>query len=352
LYDFGVPPSRTLLFGLLAAPLLAYSQASDAPPVDIHAVLQQLNNLQYGHDSSKKAYLAQVREKIEQPLSGNGSPSGFVIECIRKVQFEGRPGGLNDFTQWRKNNNDLSSDHSFKVACDLHLRYLALTLQRAIVGSPEPLENDVWTYLQTLNKAQDVLARVRREGGNTQPSKSNSAPKDAQGYADEMINSSVEGGLVGQAYNLTGQLGDLDSWSMSPGDFSGIIEGDLRAPLRKKKDPRLLDTWDFEIEYLGSLVKAKGDKAQVEDFEKITYPRLLWKKAQDAQLIGMPNRALSMMMSLVQKYPSHPDFNAWTSAIRDILLKASAGTGAPSPSQAPASGMPGSPSATPAPGNG
>lgn len=373
LYHFAVFPGRILLLGLFAAPVLAFSQqSSDAPPVDVHAALQQLENLQSGRDNSKKAFLAQIRDKIEQPLSGNGSPSGFVIDCIRKVQFEGKPGGLNDFTQWRKDNGGLSSDHPFKVACDLHLRYLALTLQRAIIGSTEPLENDVFTYLQALDKAQDVLAKVRHEPGqvqfnvydpkqqkvvgqmlgNIQSLQPNTALRNYQGYVDEMINSSVDSGLVAQAYNLTGQLGDLDGWAMTPGDFSSIIESDLRVPLRKKKDPRLLDTWDLEIEYLGSIARLKGDKTEEEKFEKLTYPRLLWKKAQDAQIIGMPNRALSMMMSVAEKYPAHPDFNSWTSAIRSSLLKAAAGIGAPAPSQAPASGMQGSPSATPTPGNG
>lgn len=368
-------PGRILLLGLLAAPVLAYSQqSSDAPAVDVHAALQQLDNLQSGRDNSKKAYLAQIRDKIEQPLSGNGSPSGFVIDCIRKVQFEGKPGGLNDFNQWRKDNGGLSSDHPFKVACDLHLRYLALTLQRAIVGSTEPLEDDVLAYLHALDKAQDVLAKVRHEPGqvqfnvydpkqqkvvgqmlgNIQSLQPNTALRNYQGYVDEMINSSVDSGLVAQAYNLTGQLGDMGEWAMTPGDFSNIIEGDLRVPLRKKKDPRLLDTWDFEIEYLGSISKIKQDKADEEKFQKLTYPRLLWKKAQDAQLIGMPNRALSMMMSIAEQYPAHPDFNSWTSTIRSSLLKAASGAASPSPSpaQAPATGTQALPSATPAPGNG
>ncbi|HEY8903953.1 MAG TPA: hypothetical protein VIM48_09600 [Chthoniobacterales bacterium] len=345
-------PGRILLLGLFAAPFLAYSQQSpDAPPVDVHAALQQLNNLQTSRDNSKKAYLQQILAKIEQPLSGSGSSSGFVIDCIRKVQFEGRPGGLNEFTKWRKDNNDLASDHSFKVACDLHLQYLALTLKRAISGSSELVENDVWMYLQALDKAQDVLSKVRRDTGNTQPSRSNSAPKNYQGYTDEMINSSVASGLVAQAYNFAGQIDDLDGWAMAPGDFSAIIEGDLRAPLRKKKDPRLLNTWDLEIEYLGSIAK-QGDKSGEETFEKVTYPRLLWRKAQDTQLIGMPNRALSMMMSLVEKYPSHPDFNSWTSTIRDILLKAASGANSPAPAQAPDSGTQALPSSSPAPGNG
>jgi hypothetical protein len=50
---------------------------------------------------------------------------------------------------------------------------------------------------------------------------------------------------------------------------------------------------------------------------------LLFLKAQDAAAIGQPNRAVTMMMQLIQRYPNNPGVKDWIAGIRSILTPSS-----------------------------
>jgi len=330
------------LVSILLLPAVAFAETKitddDAP--DAAALDVQVAALAKLREQKKIQYFLQVRGEIENAISSPGAAGNYVLDCMRKVRFEGHQGGNVEFSEWKKQNIGLYSDHDFEQAANLHLRYLALTLKRATLDSGEPVMQEVWDYLKLLNKSQDLLVGQLRDPAQVKIRVYDEKKQEVTGemvaqidniklanaantraYIQELLNGSVSGGLAAQALKLDELLQGISDWEMVPGDFSGIMEQDIRTELRKKLDPRLVATWDDEIAYLAALAKLKKDEQAKNEFEKETYPRLRWKQARDVELIGMPNRALTMRIALATQFPQHPDFDQWTAEISAELKK-------------------------------
>jgi hypothetical protein len=351
-----------LILSALAFPCGAFAQTSpapaqDDPALDTKAVTQQLQALMQSRTRQKNQFLENVRQQVAHVAQNSGAAGNFAIECYRKVQFDGRGGG-NDYTKWRKENPDIGSSREVEVAANLHLRYLALTLQRAQLDSAGPLQQDLWSYLDAMTKAQGTLADLYREPkkvkmkifdpkqlkvtgeivGSIDNYLDPGAEREQQranirSFAQNLLNDGVDHGWPGSALNVGGYLSGISNWEMAPGNFSGIIEQDVRAYLREKKDPRIVSTWDFEIAYLGNDAKLKKDEKALKEFNELMLPRMLWNKAKDMELVGMPNRALELKLNLLKQYASHPDFEQWADEVQGQLKSTPATV--PSPAKAP-----------------
>lgn len=334
------------LASVLLVPVVAFAQSKaqskitdDAAP-DAATLDVQMAGLAKMREQKKTQYFLQMRDEIGNAISSPGAAGNYVLDCMRKVRFEGHQGANVEFSDWKKKNIGLYSDHDFEQAASLHLRYLALTLKRATLDSAEPVMQEAWDYLGLLNKSQELIVGHLRDPAQVKIQVYDEKKHEVTGemvaqiedvrlanaantraYIEEMLNGGVNGGLAAQALKLDKILQGIPEWEMAPGNFSGIMEQDIRSVLRKKKDPRLVATWDDEIAYLGALTKLKKDEQAETSFEKETYPRLRWKQAKDVELIGMPNRALTMRIDLAKQFPQHPDFDQWTSEITSDLEK-------------------------------
>jgi hypothetical protein len=317
-YRSMVPLRFVLLCSALSLPLGSFAQSSspavtDDPALDAKAMTQQIEALAQARAQRKNQFLAEVREKVVHASQSPGAAGNFVIDCYRQVDFAGRSGGGNEFSKWKKDHPDVGSSQDVELACNLHLRYLAITLKRAMADSAEPVLPEVWGYLDALMKSQDALARIGTSGvGGPGPR------PNAQGFAQTMLGTGVDQGWPARALGVGKYLSGISDWSLMPADFTQILEKDIRVSLRKKSDPRLISTWDYEIAYLGDGAKRQGEKA-VANFNEVTMPRLLWKKAEDMEKIGMPNRALNLKINIVKQHPEHPDFEQWVDGIETTL---------------------------------
>jgi hypothetical protein len=304
-----------LILPALAFPCGAFAQAApgpaqDDPALDTKTVTQQLQALVQNRSQRKNQFLDNARQQVLHAIQSPGAAGNFVIDCYRKVQFEGRSGGANEFSKWKKDNSDVGSSQEVEMASNLHLRYLAITLKRATVDSAGPVLPDVWSYLDVLMKSQDMLGRIGT-GGN--------APRlNARGFSQVLLGTGVDQGWPAKALGVGQYLGSIPDWSLSPSDFPEILEKDIRTYLREKSDPRLLSTWDYEISYREAIAKSQGQAAFAK-FNEEAEPRLLWKKAQDMEAIGMPNRALNLKISIVKQHPEHPDFEQWAAELQKSL---------------------------------
>jgi len=334
--------SAGCLASVLLVPVVAFAQSKitdDAAP-DAATLDVQMAALAKMREQKKMQYFLRMRDEIGDAISSPGAAGNYVLDCMRKVRFEGHPGGNVEFSEWKKKNIGLYSDHDFEQAANLHLRYLALTLKRATLDSAEPVMQETWDYLGLLKKSQDVIVGHLRDPAQVKIQVYDEKKREVTGemiaqiddiklanaantraYIEELLNGSVNGGLAAQALKLDKLLQGISEWEMVPGNFSGIMEQDIRSVLRKTKDPRLVATWDDEIAYLNALTKLKKDEQAESEFEKETYPRLRWKQANDVELVGMPNRALTMRIGLAKQFPEHPDFEQWTSEISSDLKK-------------------------------
>jgi len=323
------------------------ASVKDDPALDAAAAAQQIEALARGREQWKNQFLEGMREQLLHTVQNSGASGNFVIDCYRKVQFEGRSGGGNDFSKWKKDNPDIGSNRDVEKAARFHLWYLAITAKRAMSKDAGPVQQDLKDYLDMMTKEQELLVdRVREPDkiklkvfdpkeqkfsgeiiGNIQGFQDPAAVQreqrlaNLQSFVQNLLNDSVDQGWVGRALNVNACLGGIPDWTMTPGDFSAILEQDVRSYLRENKDPRLPATWDYEIAYLGSAAKLKKDSKFLTEFNQLTLPRLLWKKAQDMEKIGMPNRALNLEISLVQQYPKHPDFVQWAGVVEAALKK-------------------------------
>jgi hypothetical protein len=304
-----------LILPALAFPCGVFAQATptpaqDDPALDTKTVTQQLQALVQNRSQRKNQFLDNARQQVLRATQNPGAAGNFVIDCYRKVQFEGHSGGGNEFSKWKKDNSDVGSSQEVELASSLHLRYLAITLKRATVDSAGPVLADVWAYLDTLAKSQDLINRIGYGNGGFRP--------NAHGFAQTLLNTSVDQGWPAQSLGVGPYLGAIPDWSLSPRDFSEILEKDIRTHLRGKSDPRLLSTWDYEIGYREAAAKAQGSAALTQFNEEMA-PRLLWKKAQDMANLGMPNRALNLELTIVKQHPEHPDFEQWTAELEKTL---------------------------------
>jgi len=358
--------------GMVCTSALAAGMQDDAP-LDPAALTASMQSLAKTRDAQKKKFFQAVYEKLQHEMQQSGNAGNYFFRCLKDEKYSGLKNGNADYAKWKTDNRDLFSDRDIERAAGLHLRYLALTLKRAASDSVEPVLPELQAYLADLNNSRDLVGPVKRNPeqvkfriydpkqggivdelvGNIQALGQGGTPPvhdDPHNYVDMLLNSSVGEGFVAKSLGVAGLIGNVSPWEQSAGNLSGILEQDLRPYLREKKNPRLLDTWDLEISFSQALASANPDGKVVEKFQREEYPRLLWRKAADLELLGMPNRALKQRIAVAQQFPQSPDFEAWMGEINK-QIEASAVKPKESPSagaaQSPASATP-TPESTPA----
>lgn len=327
---------RTVVVLVAALSILQVARGAetedDAPP-NAKTLEAQMEAFAAYRAQQKKAFFHNAWDQLEKTIHQSGNAGNFVLGCMMKTRFGDVKNGATDGAKWKKDNQRLFSNHDVDSAAALHLQYLAMTLERAGEESSEPMQAKVWDYLAQLYKSVDLVADARPDKrkvkfsiydekekktnemvGNMQNLEAPVAD-NPRSYVDELLTGSVTTGWVAKSMELDGHLAALDDWETVPGSFSGILEKDIRPYLRKKKDPKLIATWDYEKSFLALVASKSLDKKVLTKFEQEDTPRLLWKKADDIEKLGMPNRALQLRISLAKNFPNHPDFEEWTQTI-------------------------------------
>ncbi len=98
---------------------------------------------------------------------------------------------------------------------------------------------------------------------------------------------------------------------MAPGNFEGILNTTVRPLLREKKDPRLLETWDLQIEVERGLAEDWNREQPESKLNSERLPRLTWARATDQLALGDRAGGLQSMLRVIQSNPSHPDQLKW-----------------------------------------
>jgi hypothetical protein len=290
---------------------------------DAASLSTQMEAFTTARAAQKKLFFENASQKLEAAMKQNGNAGNYALGCMRQLRFGDVKGGNLEAAKWKKDNAKLLSDRDLDRAADLHLHYLDLTLKRAEKDSSAPLVKDVWAYLAELYKAPDLLSQVKAPG---KPKRD--APDDPRSYINELLGGPVTSGWVACSLGLDGHFGTMQNWETSAGNFSGILDQDIRPVLRDAKDPALISTWDYEIGFQELVANQDPDRKVLATFQQEAMPRLLWKKADDVEKLGMPNKALEMRIALAKTYPAHPDFESWTGTIMaalDKLKKSSSG---------------------------
>jgi hypothetical protein len=136
---------------------------------------------------------------------------------------------------------------------------------------------------------------------------------------------------------------NVENWEGSPGDFDRIYEKVILPEMRLQRDARLLDYWDMMMQKKADEANRSKLAFDVDKYNNLVVPGLLWGKFTDMIVLGQKNQALLGMFSLIKKYPMHPDAKDWIGQLEEVLSPA------PPTSDAAPAPAPGSASAAPAP---
>ena len=217
--------------------------------------------------------------------------------------FDGLKDKVSAFMDWKKNHAEEMRSQDFQTALRLHLRYLILSLERGGTDKPMTLAKPSMDYVAELVKAQADF-------------KSDAAEK-------EILSKKINDSLFTHWLKLGQWLPSEKEWESSPNNVSGILEKNIRRPLREAKDPNLISVWDFEIQTRNENISKRGSRDyDANQFKTIELPKLQFARANDLVALGMNNRGITEIFALIKANPQHPDFAAWLQRLRELLTPA------------------------------
>lgn len=308
-----------VLFGMAG---VAWSQPAvvDAPPPDAEALLNELKAIQSRQTSNKRQRIDAVKSELIAAARGDNSALRLYADATRQANFAG---DAQKFSDWRDRNlNLLTKDKAAGAIARLHLQYLALSLDRAVLPADQPPPfKDLWDYVV-------AAAEARREYGDQ-------LALPPYEFVRNMLDRPIIESPVAKAKLIQQDLEKLKDWEMNAGAIDGILEKNIRGPLRAAKDPRLIDTWKIQIDYRTKLAEKRGGDVAAATLTQVEIPRLLWSRAKDMVVVGQKNRGILEMTAVIRANPNHPDTPTWISEVTELLQPAPAAEASPTPAAAP-----------------
>ena len=325
-------PIRSLIVGSLILGTCSLSVAQDTPPLsNAAALLKELDQICSGVKSKELSRRAAAISQVQTASASGPAAAEYFATAIGNTKYQGRP---QDFADWKKKNQDALLNLSYQGAAQLQLRYLLMALQRsekldAYAQIPECL-----AFLNTLS-SHNIHFNIppppdgaSRQRGNTAPT-----PDKLIHEARELLHQPLSGLPVVEWLQIADLLPDNKDFAPVGGNYESVFDKNVRAPLRKKHDARLLNTWDAQIATESAIATASQSRQQIDDFNQNRGPDLLFKKAQDTALLDQPNRALGEVLVLIRSYPSSSSLNDWISNARTLISNSA--TQAPMATQSP-----------------
>ncbi len=283
----------------------ASAATSEPSPAELDALRKTLADIRTKQESSRSAALSQ---SLAQLSAATGSPLAAVnayVSAVEIADFGDKPGASGDFRDWKQANSDILARPSLRTAAILHLKYLALTLKQA-QAPDQPVDLDaVVSYVREAAEAKAIYAQPNddRLEGNER--------KQLRERIKSLTEQPLPGGPFSRAYNLGPLFDGVKNWEMAPGNVEGILNTTVRPLLREKKDPRLLETWDLQIEVERGLAEDWEREQPESKLNSDRLPRLAWNRAKDQLAIGDRAGGLQAMLRIIQSNPSHPEQLKW-----------------------------------------
>ena len=294
--------------------------AQDAPaPQNKTALLQELDKITSGSETIVRKRRAEAISRVQSASSSGGAAVELYLNALDNTKYREKH---QEFVDWRQKNQDNLRHASFQNASQLQLRYLLLALQRsdqntALTQIPESL-----AYLKSL---QDLHFLEETQASST-AQKSNRGMQAPPPPSDKvipeasaLIKQPIRNCAVVEWFQISDLLPEGKDFEGSAGNFSGIIDKNVKTPLRGTNDPRLSGVWDFQINAESAVANSGDSPQKAETFRNERLPELIFLKLKDTAAIGQPNRALNELMTLIRTYPSNHSVNDWIRTARGML---------------------------------
>lgn len=279
------------------------AQLRDSAALDPAQALRELDSLTKMQNQQAAKNWSSRQETLETAAEG-GSAAG---ETYKKAVEALHNGSNADFADWARDKGDLLRSAEMQNAIMFHARYLTLGLKARQAadkksGTEENIARELLVYVRDLanflEKERDFSA----------------APKEAK----ELLDKPVQEGVFVRWLGLSDYLPGKDRWEEKPGNLEGILEKNVRIPLRTSKNAAILAAWDTQIEILRQRAASAGAAGKLK-IEETDIPRAVYGRALDKKLLGLRNGFLRDTLSLARQHMGHPDWEKWSKSLRDEL---------------------------------
>ncbi len=330
------PSPRLAIIFAIALSAFTLNAQQDTPPVDIGQLLKALQGIKEQQTVQMKTAKQKALQQVEASAASAASAVASWEEAVRVAQFEGEPREGTRFKEWRDRDGDALKEKEAANAAQLHFKWMALTLRRSIGITLKELLPQVIAFTKDLAADQAAIdaldESIRRDKeipGGAKPGKVRKPNDEAiKKMHDQIIRTPVNGSVAAQVLKI-GELLNVDKWEMTAGNLDGIYNTIILPELRASRDPRLLEYWDMRLKRESEGATKSKLAFDVEKFNQVRRPEILWGRAQDVLLLGQRNRALGEMFNLIKTYPSHPRAGEWVAALQKSLAPAAAAADAP-----------------------
>ncbi len=347
------------LIALPVQPILA--QAGDSAPLDTAQLLAALKQLKEINETGIKNRRTQAYQLVAAAAASPEKAVAFWKDAVKTAQFEGAEREGSQIRDWREGDGEALNDKLAQGAVVLHLRWLALSLQRSsgvevrqllpqIIDFAKAVQADALAaehFQETLEKAKE-----RNDSGkNGMAKKSVGEDQIVKRVHDQIMRTQVGGSVVAKWLQLGDLLGDAGrkqkgsasatSWETTPANVDGIYNSIILPEFRAMKDPRLLDYWDMFLKRETERAAERKLDVEQRDWTQVRRPSILWNRSQDVLLLGYKNRAIGEMFNIVKTFPQHPDAPNWIAQIETAIMPSGIPPVAPTPGT-PAAAIPGS----------
>ena len=298
----------------------AWLTAQDLPaPQNKAALLQELDKIASGSDALTQKRRSEAISRLQTASSSGSAAVELYVSALDNTKYRDNH---QDFIEWRlKKQNELHHP-SFQNAAQLQLRYLLLALQRSDQKTAFVQVPELMSYLNSLTTLhfleEPYTAQQQTKGAKAGPTPPPPADKVIP-EAASLIKQPLPNCAVVDWFQISDLLPPGKDFHPSAGDFSGIIEKNVKTPLRATNDTRLPGVWDFQITTESAVANASDSQQKQETFKTQRLPELIFGKLKDTQAIGQPNRAITEMMTLIRTYPSNPSVDDWIETARGLL---------------------------------
>ncbi|MGC1481193.1 MAG: hypothetical protein WA771_11855 [Chthoniobacterales bacterium] len=310
-----MPPRKfplSLTVGILFSTSLILP-AAEPTPAELAALRQALAEIRANQEAFRSSAMSQSLSRLKQ---ATGSPLAAInayVEAVAIDQFGDEPGARVEFGDWRQDNSDLLASDAMRTAAILHLKYLSLTLNRAMNPDQPPNLDAIVGYIREAAAAQPLFQNP--DDDRMQKDSKKQLRERIKSLTDEPLNKAP----FVRAYNLGPLISGLKDWEMAPGKLNEMLNTTVRPILRTNEDPRLLETWDLQVEMTRGMA-SDWDRQQPESkLNSEQLPRLAWSKANDQIVLGDSAAAYQTMLRLIQTYPSHPDALKWIAQLSELV---------------------------------
>ena len=329
-----------VLTAALSAPALFAQQ--DAPPVDAGQLLQALRGIKEQQTQQAKAMKQKLLQQVQAAAASPATAAAAWEEAVRSAQFEGAAREGAQFKEWREREGEALKEKEAANAAQLHFKWMALTLQRAI-GTPVKdllphvvaFTKELATDQAAIDALEDGLKREKELAAGGRHGKDRKSNGElVKKMHDQILRAPVNGSIAAQVLKA-GDLMNVEKWEMNAASSDGIYSHIILPELRASRDPRLLEYWDMKLKRESESASKSKLAFDIERYNQVRRPELLWSRAQDVMALGQKNRALGEMFNLIKTYPAHPHADDWLAALEQILAPPAADTPLAPPPLAP-----------------